>query len=788
VTAVPDLGESWTTQQLVEFLSLVSSFPDERSAIRGAVERAAEALEAEVGAVVSDGRLVASTGFSADNVQAELLVAAAAGRVSSIEVPGAGTCAVISVPLEDAGSGRLLLARGGETFNRQEANLLRGMGRVLTLSLEALRVLADERALRRHSQEQAVENARLLTRLQERQRLHERLSEIQRAIVQRTKLEDVLDAVVEGAAEFLELDAVGLRLLDIDDHEWTVLVASRGMDSERFPIGSRAHVRDGVGGRAVTQAGVAVAQHGDCDPEAVAGLVCRSLEWAMAAPIFENGRIVGALSVGSRDPDRAYSPMDETVLLAFAEHASLALTDAKNFGTALHRALHDMLTGLPNRALFLDRLEHAASRATRKGPRPAVLFLDLDGFKRVNDSLGHGAGDQLLVEVGHRLVTSVRPGDTVARFGGDEFAVLLEDVEDDDEATVVAERIMASLHVPFRVQKRDVSVSVSVGVATLEEAGEDLLRDADLAMYQAKARGKGHYQVFHPAMHATLVERLRLETDLGCAVERNEFEVAYQPIVELASGAVVAVEALVRWRHPHRGLLLPAAFIPAAEETGLIRAIGSQVIRQACMQVAAWQCRHRSVSPLAVAVNLSVHQLNDPDLVSEVAGVLERSGLEPRSLILEITETMLMEDLERAVLARLKELGVQIAVDDFGTGYSSLQYLERFPIDILKIDRSFVGGVGESSDSVVAKAIIDLGESLKLRVIAEGVEREEQVSRLQGLGCSWGQGYYYARPQEAAQLEQLIARREVIGWPSPSNDPAGILSRRDATRALVAGS
>jgi EAL domain-containing protein (putative c-di-GMP-specific phosphodiesterase class I) len=289
-------------------------------------------------------------------------------------------------------------------------------------------------------------------------------------------------------------------------------------------------------------------------------------------------------------------------------------------------------------------------------------------------------------------------------------------------------------------------------------------------------------------MHATMVERMRLETDLGRAVQRNEFEVAYQPIVELRSGALVAVEALVRWRHPHRGLLLPVSFIPVAEETGAIRAIGSQVLEQACMQAAAWQRRHGSGSPLAVAVNLSVHQLNDSELVSEVAAVLERSGLDAHSLILEITETMLMEDLEREVLARLKDLGVQIAVDDFGTGYSSLQYLDRFPIDILKIDRSFVDVGGDTSNSAVAKAIIDLGESLHLRVIAEGLEHEDQVSRLLGLGCRWGQGYHYSRPQDATELEELIVRRGVIGWDSP---PGGVVrgaDRRAVRHALVAGS
>jgi diguanylate cyclase (GGDEF)-like protein len=638
-----------------------------------------------------------------------------------------------------------------------------------------MRVLDDERALRERSEQQALENAALLATLKERQALLEKVSKIQRAIVQRAKLADVLDSIVAGVSELVNPDSVALRLLDPEDEEFTVLAASRGLDAERFPIGSRepigvelrdlvvARGRDDPGGRALTQERPLVGRHSAGDAEWVENVVSSKGESMLAAAVMENGRVVGALAARSQDP-HTFSAAEQELLLAFAEHASLALTDAKNHGVALHRAFHDMLTELPNRALFVDRLEHASRRALRAGPRPAVLFIDLDGFKRVNDSAGHSGGDQLLVEVGQRLRECLRPGDTAARFGGDEFAVLLEDIERDEEAVVVADRVMSSLHAPFRIRGKDVSVRVSIGIAILRESVDDPLRDADLAMHQAKGRGKGLCVLYDPAMHAALVERLRLEADLARAVERQEFEIAYQPIVELGTGGVVALEALVRWRHPDRGLLLPAEFISAAEETGLIVEIGHQVLQRACTQGAVWQRRYAAGSPLGVSVNLSVNQLHRSELVDQVARVLADSELDPGGLILEITETVLMQDLERGVLARFAELGVQIAVDDFGTGYSSLQYLQRFPIDILKIDRSFVSGNEEPNDPALAKAIIDLGESLGLSVIAEGLETQDQVTRLADLGCRWGQGYHYSRPQGACELDELLERNYVKGW------------------------
>jgi diguanylate cyclase (GGDEF)-like protein len=776
-----NLSESWSTQQLVEFLALVSAFPDEQSAISGAVERAAEALEAEVGAIVREGRVLACTGFPAHEEHAETLVASAEARVSTIEVPGAGQCAVISVPLEDGGPGRLVLARsGGETFNRQEANLLRGMARVLTLALQGLRMLGDERALRERSEQQSLENAQLLATLRERQALLERLSKIQRSIVKRAKLSDVLDAIAAGASELLKLDSVGLRLIDPQDEQRTILIAARGLDAVRFPIGSRAAITEGAGGRAAAQRRLVVAQRQGADLESIEGLDRRSLESAIAAPVLENGRVVGALAAGSRDPERTYSAPEREVFLALAEHASLALTDAKNYEEAVHRSFHDMLTGLPNRALFLDRLDNAVTRSARTGSMPAVLFLDLDGFKRVNDSCGHAAGDQLLTEVADRLRACLRPGDTVARFGGDEFAMLIEGIGHPSEAENVARRAVSALHAPFSIQEQDLAVSVSIGVATMHDSSDDLVLNADLAMYQAKSRGRGEYELFDPAMHAALVERLVLETDLGRAVERREFELAYQPIVELATGSVAAVEALVRWRHPERGLLLPMTFIPAAEETGLICAIGRQVLELACAQGAAWQQRHPAKAPLATAVNLSVTQLQHPELVDEVARVLDSSGLDPASLILEVTETFLVQDRERGALSRLKKLGVQLAVDDFGTGYSSLQYLRHFPIDILKIDKSFVDGIAKPGEAALAQAILDIGGSLNLRVIAEGLESEEQVARLTALGCRWGQGYHYARPEPADELDALLSSSGVVGWPPDTGSHHG--DRRPAQR------
>ena len=422
-----------------------------------------------------------------------------------------------------------------------------------------------------------------------------------------------------------------------------------------------------------------------------------------------------------------------------------------------HQALHDPLTELPNRALFLDRLALALARLRRKASSVVVLFADVDRFKVVNDSLGHDAGDRLLVALARRLGEVLRPGDTLARFGGDEFAVLCEDVPEDGMVGI-AERMMAALGEPFVAGGREVFVSISLGVAAAQDADqrpEALLRDADAAMYLAKDRGRARFEVFDEAMRDKSSERLLLENALRRAPERGELRALYQPIVRLADGAMIAAEALVRWAHPELGLLEASQFVPLAEETGMIVPIGGWVLEEACRQAATWPGDGQAP---AVSVNLSARQLSRPDLVDSVAAALEHSRLDPDRLWLEITESVLMEDADMAVAAleRLRALGVHLCVDDFGTGYSSLAYLRRFPVDALKVDRSFVAGLGEDpEDSAIVEAVVSMAHSLRLSVVAEGVETDEQLARLRDLGCELAQGFYFAAPVPPAALDPL---------------------------------
>jgi diguanylate cyclase (GGDEF)-like protein/PAS domain S-box-containing protein len=436
-----------------------------------------------------------------------------------------------------------------------------------------------------------------------------------------------------------------------------------------------------------------------------------------------------------------------------------------------HQAFHDSLTGLANRVLFRDRVTHALERQERDQRPVSVLFMDLDDFKTVNDSLGHAAGDGLLGEVGERIREILRAPDTAARLGGDEFAVLLEDSGDGIGAADVADRLIQSLDAPFHLENKEVFVRASIGIAVAEPGDheiddvEALMRNADVAMYMAKERGKNRYQMFEPEMHETALRRLELKADLQRALEHGEFILNYQPVIELDTGRISGVEALIRWIHPDRGLVPPLDFIPLAEETGLIVPIGRWVLREACTYAAGLYERFPSDHPLHMAVNLSAKQLARADIVDDIRAIMQETGIDPSSLILEITESVMMADMELSIarLTELKELGVQIAIDDFGTGYSSLNYVRRFPVDILKVDKSFIDGVSEGGESsALTAAVIELAGILNLKPVAEGIERVDQLERLLELHCELGQGFYFAKPLESASLEELLAERRTM--------------------------
>jgi diguanylate cyclase (GGDEF)-like protein len=463
------------------------------------------------------------------------------------------------------------------------------------------------------------------------------------------------------------------------------------------------------------------------------------------------------------------------------ERISRALEEAKEHFR--HAAFHDSLTGLPNRAMFAELLK-AEIENTRyaKDSSFAVLFLDLDRFKTINDSLGHSHGDLLLVAFAQRLEEFLRPKDVLARFGGDEFAIFLSGIEGASDAVRVAERIAGALSEPFVLDKNTAFTTVSIGIA-LSATGyahaDDILRDADTAMYRAKENGKARYEMFDVAMHSKAIARLRLESDLRLAIEREEFRVHYQPIIALGSGRLAGFEALVRWDHPQRGCVMPGEFIPVAEETGLIVSIGQQVLEQSCQKLGEWQRLSPANRGLSLSVNLSSRQVAQPDLVERIKNVLDDSGIDPHCLKLEITESVVMENAEAATATfkQLRALGVQLSIDDFGTGYSSLSYLHRFPVNYLKIDKSFVGRMNETTDNTeIVRTVVTLARNLGLEVIAEGIETEHQQKLLKALGCDYGQGYLFSRPVDAQSVPALLVsafeQKVDVDLSVPSFDPA----------------
>jgi diguanylate cyclase (GGDEF)-like protein len=450
-----------------------------------------------------------------------------------------------------------------------------------------------------------------------------------------------------------------------------------------------------------------------------------------------------------------------------------------------HSAQHDILTGLPNRTLLQDRTARAIALASHRGTKVAVLSLDLDGFKHINDSLGHSVDDKLLQSMGERLASCVRASDTVSRQGGDEFVVLLSEVEELDDAAGTAARMLQAVAEIHSIDQHDLQITTSIGVSLFPDDGPDaetLIKNADIAMYQAKENGRQNYQFFKPIMNERAVQRQSIEEILRRALERQEFALHYQPKIDLRTGAINGAEALIRWTHPTRGSIAPAEFIPVAEDCGLILPIGAWVLRQACGQARAWA--DAGLPAIAIAVNVSAIEFRDPNFLEGLFSILDETGLDPRYLELELTESVLMKRAESAasILATLRERGVQVAIDDFGTGYSSLSYLRKFPVDALKIDQSFVRQIGAAGeDASIVTAVIAMAQSLKLRVVAEGVETQEAASFLRALHCDEAQGYYFSRPVPAQIFARLlqtgISEADCIQRQKASSAPAWIAAQ-----------
>ena len=875
----------WSTRQLAEFLEAISAVGDLATARRAAVDRIAEALDAELAAVVTDKAVLVAIGLDPEQVSETALAAVREGRSKTIEVPGLGRCAAVSIAIGGKDDTSLLVARTGqERFTSEELSVARGLAYALAMAERMLSGRDEERTLREQGVEQARErevveaNYRSLIERVPAIVYSAELGERGRWTYVSPQIEEILGFTPQ---EWMADPETWLNQLHPDDRERALSQENEGVldDRDPSPIDYRLLKRDGMAiwvldeavlvrdesgkpiwhgvlyditerklaereieRRAAQQAAVArlgdralkgaelpalmedtaaflaegtghscvwefeegtgklmlVASIGVGDlgqetsiavgNDSPAGLALASgqpvtvNDWSretrfalpaylqdlgvrctIAAPIEGESQPLGAIEAHSNEPD-AFSAQD----MHFAQAAAnvLAHTIERQFaGEAIrHGSLHDHVTGLPNRPLFVDRLEHALDAAQGRETPLAVFFLDLDHFKVINDSLGHDAGDEVLKAVVPRLRKQLRSVDTVARFGGDEFAILVEEVVDEAEATRIAERICNAFEGPFSVDGLEQHLTTSVGISIsgpATEEPESLIRDAHAAMYRAKERGRNRAELFDQEMRSKAVRRLQLERELRRALDREELSLEYQPIVALATGEIPALEALLRWDHPERGSIEPSEFIPVAEESGLIHPIGRWVIERACQQSVAWHSLRPDARPIDMTVNLSARQFAQHDLPEIVTATLSRTGLEAVHLKFEITESVLVEKSGAAdeMLRELSGLGVQLILDDFGTGYSSLSYLNRFPFDALKIDRSFIEGLGiEQERSAIVEAIVGMARALGMRTIAEGVENEVQLAELRRLGCGFAQGFLFSGPLKVREMTALLER------------------------------
>ena len=666
-----------------------------------------------------------------------------------------------------AGGGRRLAVGAAKDllWTARLDTALQEMGTMLAM---ALRVEAAQSVERDLHAVQAGATSALVRKLEYRQQVLDEMVRVQRSLARRAPFQEKLDLVTAAAARVLGVEMVAIRLVDPERPDELMIVSGVGLDSEaprHSPVSG-----SGVGGAAFRgNKTVSVDDYAE-HPAAMATYLKGGVRAAMGTPVQQFGRAVGSIVAATLTAGRRFDDTDRETLRAFADQASIVLTEQHLF-TEMQQGFIDPLTGLANRARLHDQLTTALELTTGGGAGPAVLFVDLDGFKLVNDALGHGIGDELLVRVAERLRDVVSSPFLVSRFGGDEFTVLLPAINDLRVATRTASDLLAALEPRFDVSGHDVSVSASIGIAwerrrpeTAADSAVDMLRCADTAMYRAKAAGRGQFAVFEESMHDELVRAMARERDLRNAVDNHDLTTHFQPIVDLGTGACVGAEALVRWNRAGE-LVPPAQFIELAEETGLIVGVGQQVLRSACEVMASWAAA--GLDGLTMSVNLSVRELENSELVENVRAELARHGIVPGSLVVELTESALMRDVtvmtER--LAALRGLGVQIAIDDFGTGYSSLGRLRSLPIDILKIDRSFVDLVDTDPGShAMLSAVLQLAMALDLQVIVEGVERDTQRAALRALGCEWAQGYLFSPAVPPERLERLVqgpARRKL---------------------------
>ena len=729
----------YSTVEFPEFLSAISGEPDTGRALSRGVAGIAETFGAEIVAVIENEEVVASIGYRQGQIPVADLLAAADGPTSTVMVPGSGPTRPTIIQLGEP-RWLVLLARASEPLDNVEIAHAQAMARILSLAIRLLNKID--------------ENHELLAVHRSHERVLEAILRVQRLISRRQPLSQILQAITTEAAFLLDADLAGITI-SVPNGLTHHSVASPTFAGKNLVNSIPDKQLAAIGDWAMLASDddkqmLAVETHAGDDVDVV----------VYGCPVFDNGTPIGGLFVMTTcDSNRSWA-VDSATIQTFASQASIALTDA-NTVTDLENAFHDHLTGLPNRSLFHDRFNHAMDLGTRRGSITALLFLDLDRFKAVNDQLGHAAGDALLREVGAELRAASRSYDSVARIGGDEFAVVLEDTSA-EAAAVAANRLFKRLTKavnPAGVQGQP-GVSIGVALSGMDcHSTDELLRRADIAMYSVKAGGRAGVAIYNDQMGRTRLDQNSVANALQVALVRDDFVVHYQPIISLQNRLISGVEALVRWQDPERGMIGPVDFIQVAEESGMIVPLGRRVLAVACEQAARWRRDTPQAGNLTLAVNVSPRQLQADGLCSDVADILDETGFAPGALTLEVTESIFVDNAESAgeQLRELKSLGVNLAIDDFGTGFSSLSYIHNYPFDVMKIDRAFITGLGTTENNgAVVRTMLALAHQLSLTPVAEGIETPGELAQLRALRCTHGQGFLFSRPVASDALDELL--------------------------------